>query len=39
MAGYDIYDRAAKPKGAADVIKTAHWKYRRRRDVCDDVEE
>jgi hypothetical protein len=39
MAGYDIYERAEKPKGAADVIKTEHWRYRRRRDLIGDVED
>ena len=27
MAGYEMYARAAKPKGAAVVMITAHWKY------------
>ena len=31
MAGYDMYARAAKPKGAAVVITTAHWKYCHKR--------
>ena len=31
MAGYEIYAKAAKPKGAAVVMITAHWKYCHRR--------
>ena len=32
MVGYEIYERDAKPKGAAQVMKTEHWRYRERSD-------
>jgi hypothetical protein len=33
MAGYEIYESAAKPKGAAEVMKTEHWRYLRSRGL------
>lgn len=27
IVGYDMWERAANPKGAANVSRIAHWKY------------
>lgn len=32
IAGYETWESAAKPNGAANVINKAHWTYLRRSD-------
>lgn len=39
IAGYEMYERAAKPNGAAHVMKTEHWRYRKRSDDREKVAE
>jgi hypothetical protein len=39
MAGYEMWESAAKPNGAAKVMKKEHWMYRSRSDLEEECSE